>query len=464
MSEAWRELLAVDRFVARSEGPFHQLDREYVTTLYLPIIGPIAYSFFLSLVDELSPVTFTTDPQSHHFFLNRLQTNIQAVLQARRKLEGIGLLETDVSEVGDVRLFRYTLKAPLEPRVFLNDPLLFSLLSNTLGERQMHSLSERYRKKTAEDEGQPFLRITSSFQEQFTRSGEREPLLRDHLVGRVAATPTSVNQIQYDWQMFLDSLSPTLLDRSLFTPPVKEKLVKMAFLYGIDAMMLAKFVLASLNRSGEIDFERLQTQMSNWAEQSGEQPKLKATTETQPDALRTTANNPLHAAQSSEEQLIHYFEATSPRQFLIDMSNGTNPTPLEMSIVNDLLMKQNMLPGVVNVLLHFVMLRTNMRLNRAYVEQVASQWARHQVATVRDAMQLAREEHKKGEQAKAERSGNGTQRTRGKNPRQETVPSWVAEYQGANRDQKQQAEAPQPQKSAAEIEAMRRKLEEELKR
>ena len=54
----------------------------------------------------------------------------------------------------------------------------------------------------------------------------------------------------------------------------------------------------------------------------------------------------------------------------------------------------NLKPGVVNVLVDYVLKISNNKLTRGYVETIASQWARSKVETVEAAMKLAEKEYK----------------------------------------------------------------------
>ena len=51
--------------------------------------------------------------------------------------------------------------------------------------------------------------------------------------------------------------------------------------------------------------------------------------------------------------------------------------------------------GVVNVLLEYVMLSTDMKLPKSYVEKIADHWNRKNLKTAKEAMDLARQERDK---------------------------------------------------------------------
>ena len=56
--------------------------------------------------------------------------------------------------------------------------------------------------------------------------------------------------------------------------------------------------------------------------------------------------------------------------------------------------KQKLKPGVVNVLIDYVLKINNKKLTKNFVEAIASQWARLKIETVEDAMKQAKKEHK----------------------------------------------------------------------
>ena len=56
---------------------------------------------------------------------------------------------------------------------------------------------------------------------------------------------------------------------------------------------------------------------------------------------------------------------------------------------------QQLNPGVINVLIDYVLMTNNKKLSKELVETIAGQWKRLNVETVKDAMEICRKEHKK---------------------------------------------------------------------
>ena len=93
-------------------------------------------------------------------------------------------------------------------------------------------------------------------------------------------------------------------------------------------------------------------------------------------------------------QIIYMFETTSPYNFLASKI-GTKPSKTDLNVLEHLAVDLDLAPGVINVLLDFVLKTTNNKLNMNYVDAIASQWKRSKIMTVEDAIQIAKTEYSK---------------------------------------------------------------------
>ena len=140
-------------------------------------------------------------------------------------------------------------------------------------------------------------------------------------------------------------------------------------------------------------------------EHSGKLPSL--VYRNQPEYLRKPVGD-----NSKKAKIIYQFETTSPYDFLCSKSNGSKPTKAELSILEYLLMDMNLKPGVVNVLIDYVLKINNNKLTRNFIEIIASQWAKSKVETVESAMKIAEKEYK------------NRKKYTPKNKREEIKPDW----------------------------------------
>lgn len=122
-------------------------------------------------------------------------------------------------------------------------------------------------------------------------------------------------------------------------------------------------------------------------ENAGNLPKL--VYRNQPEYLRKPVGD-----TSLRAKAIYYFETTSPYEFLYEKNNNTEPSSRELKIIECLMLDYNLNPGVVNVLIDYVLRINNNKLVKSFIDSVASQWVRSHVETVEQAMKLAEKEYK----------------------------------------------------------------------
>ena len=93
--------------------------------------------------------------------------------------------------------------------------------------------------------------------------------------------------------------------------------------------------------------------------------------------------------------MIYTFENISPIEFLKSSYNNAEPTTRDKRIIESLMLNQKLSPGVINVLIDYVMRINNKKLNRDLIETIAGQWKRLNIETVKEAMEICRKEHNK---------------------------------------------------------------------
>ncbi|MGG1596040.1 DnaD domain protein, partial [Terribacillus saccharophilus] len=89
-------------------------------------------------------------------------------------------------------------------------------------------------------------------------------------------------------------------------------------------------------------------------------------------------------ATTKQEQLIQILETISPKQLLEDISGNGTAAASDLKVIRDVMSEQGMAPGIMNVLVYYVLLKSDMKLSKAYMEKIAAHWARKKVSTVRE--------------------------------------------------------------------------------
>ena len=152
---------------------------------------------------------------------------------------------------------------------------------------------------------------------------------------------------------------------------------------------MIKLIKNSINEKKSIDKALLRKNCRNYYkfENAGKLPSL--IYKTQPEYLRKPVGD-----TSPKAKIIYQFETTSPYEFLHLQYGDAKPSSADIAVVNYLIDIMNFKPGVVNVLIDYVLRINNNKLNQNFVESIASQWKKSRIETVEEAMELAKKETK----------------------------------------------------------------------
>ena len=153
---------------------------------------------------------------------------------------------------------------------------------------------------------------------------------------------------------------------------------------------MQNIVKSCINEKGLVNREELRKVCRNHYQfdHSGVLPTVISTT--QPEYLRKPIGDTSNIAK-----MIYTFETTSPYDFLKSKHNGAEPVKRDILLLENLIIDYKLKPGVVNVLIDFVLKTNDNKLNRAMIETIAGQWSRKKIETVEEAMETAKKNYKK---------------------------------------------------------------------
>lgn len=427
MSMHWQELLPADQYKVSTAGLLHDYDRKIVTRLYQPLIGPICFSLYMTFWSELEENRLWSEPTTHYSLMNTLGLNLRAIYEARLQLEGIGLLNVYKKEMGEVKEFVYEINPPLSPKQFFTDGMLNIYLFKKIGKAQYSRLKRFF----ADDllPIQEYKNVTKTFAEIFASDhslyvsdearDEEMPLHHQQFIDQQEGKEPDGFESYFDFDLLMAGLNSSLVPKKAFTPKIKNTIAKLSFLYGIDPLEMQKLIIGA-TFNDEIDEEHLRKSARDWyqIERQVDMPSL--IHRVQPPKYRTQIEKP----KTQEEEYIHYLETTSPLEVMKHNHNGGEVVEADLTIIENVMINQNLNPGVVNVLIEYVMMKAEKKFTRNYVEKIAGHWSRMKVMTVKEAMELARNEHRKY-QSWVESNQKSTKGGRKKAIRTEMVPEWL---------------------------------------
>ena len=378
-------VLPADSYIVVNKSIITDQDKKILVDLYQPIIGNKAISLYLTLLNDLEKNSFVTGELSHHHLLSVMQTSLEDITKMRERLEGIGLLKTYVKK-GSISNYVYVLYGPVSANEFLNHPILNIVLYNNVGKTEYKKIVESYKLprvvlKDYED-------ISSSFDEVFTSVPVNSFFNNEDIVIKNKGEIAFKNAI--DFELLISGLDTKVISEKAFNKDVRNLINSLCFLYNIDVVTMQGLIRTCINEKGMIDKESLRKASRNFYqfENRGNLPTLIHTS--QPEYLKSPTGD-----VSKRGKMIYTFENTNPYQFLKSKYKNGKVVTRDLQIVENLLLDLKLTPGVVNVLLDYVLRVNNQKLNKTYIETIASHWKRLGIETVPEAMNACIKEHKK---------------------------------------------------------------------
>lgn len=378
-------VLPADSYIVVNKSVITEIDKKILVDLYQPIIGNRAVSFYLTLLNDLEKNSVVSGEFTHHHLLSVMQMSLEDIVKSREKLEGVGLLKTFVKK-GPVSNYVYMLYGPLGANEFLNHPILNMVLYNNVGKNEYKKIVDGYKMprivlKDYED-------ISCKFDEVFTSVPVSSFFNNEDLVMKNKGEILFKNAI--DFELLISGIDTKVISEKAFNKDVRNLINNLSFLYNIDVLTMQNLIKACINEKGMIDKEVLRKSARNYYqfENSGNLPTL--IHYSQPEHLKSPNGD-----VSKRGKMIYTFENTNPYQFLKSKYKNGKVVTRDLQIVENLLLDLKLSPGVVNVLLDYVLRVNNKKLNKSYIETIASHWKRLGIETVPEAMNACIKEHKK---------------------------------------------------------------------
>ena len=379
-------LLPADTYVVINKTILHDEDRKILTDLYLPIIGADAVMLYFCLWSSLDNSQIVSKDFSHQKLVSSLRMTINEIYDNRSKLEAIGLIKTFVKE-GEVNNYIYELYSPASATEFLSHPILNIVLYSNIGKIEYDNLVKAY--KLPRFNTSNYNDITKSFNDVFESTGMTSYDLSLDDIRKYNKLKLNINS-NFDFNFLINSMPKNIDVNRVFTKEIKELIINLSFIYDIDAIHMSNIIKSCLNERGTINRELLRKSSRNYYQfdNGGILPTI--IDNSQPEYLRKPVGD-----TSNRAKMIYTFETISPRELLIKKNNGSEPTRRDLKLLEDLLVDYKLKPGVVNVLIDYILNVNNKKLTRNYVETLAGEWQRLGIETVEEAMSTAEKEHKK---------------------------------------------------------------------
>lgn len=384
------KILPADTYVVVNKSILIQEDKKILNLLYLPIIGPIPIMLYNALCSDLEKSEIMSTELTHHHIVTNMHLSTSEFVNARRKLEAIGLLKSYVKE-GSVCNYIYELYSPINANEFFNHPILNIVLYNNIGKKEYEKLINYF--KIPKLNTNAYKEITATFNDCFTSVPLTSYEVVNDNIRKSNKLKLRINT-NFDFDFLVSSIPKSIISDKAFNKDIEELILNLSFIYDIDALKMASIIKTCINGVGLINKEELRKNCRNYYQFDNGGLLPSVVDNTQPEYLRNPQGD-----NSKRAKIIYDFETISPKCLLRSRNNQMEPTKRDIRLIEDLIVEYGLKPGVVNVLIDYTLKVNNKKLNRSFVETIAGQWQRLKIETVEEAMEACEKEHKKYKKA-----------------------------------------------------------------
>ena len=373
-------LLPADSYIVTNKSIISDIDLKILNMLYLPITGSLAIMLYHTLLNDMDKQEMFSDELEHAHLLSNLHVSIDELIRARHVLEAIGLLKVYYKE-DTVNRYIYELYSPVSAHEFFTHPVLNVVLYSNVGKREYERLVNYFKMIKINKEG--YTEITSKFSDVFDSVPYTSSDMYSDSIRKYNKQKLNINSA-FDINFLIETM-PKSIDSKIFTKDLQELIIQLAYLYDIDAVKMQNILRTCINENGSVNRDELRKVARNHYQfdHSGLLPTV--IEHAQPEYLRKPVGD-----NSKLSKMIYTFETISPYDFLRSKHNGAEPVKRDLKLLEDLIIDYKLKPGVVNVLIDYVLKTNDNKINRSLVETIAGQWSRKKIETVEEAMEIAK--------------------------------------------------------------------------
>ena len=369
-----KKVIVYNGYNVSSASMLSDYDRKILTLLYQPICGFGALSLYLTLWCKYEASKNTNKIFHHKDLFANMDCNVTEFETFRDKLEGLGLLKTFVKEE-ETPYYFYELYSPLSPKDFFKHELLGTLIKQKLDEEEYEELKSMF--VVNKDKKKDYYDVSHNFNEVYNidlnDTTSLKVLMEDN--EDLANRKNAKIGTNFSLEIFLLVLKENKIRKSLITNSFVELMESMANLYKLDEYEMCNILISSIEGLGNDEkinydlFKRKCFEYRKVTRISGKDVK--------------TLENKKQGISKKAEML----QELEPFQFLRIKQGNVEPSKQDVKLVEDLSLMSKLNPGVINVLLDYVMLNKQNTLPYNYVMKIASSLARENITTAIEAME-----------------------------------------------------------------------------
>src|SRR5699024_3345835 len=377
----------------RPQDDFHVLRHFYLNhkhleilnRLFTPMIGSNAiglYHYLNQFVEFEQDVVLT-----HYIIMNELKINLLEFRKEMDLLEGIGLLKSFAHHSKQHSSFVYKLVQPPSAEQFFNDPMLSVYLYSQVSKQSYLQLKSHFEDQITIDLSQ-YKDVTRTFIDVFKVPNKALTEDTQMIESEETYGGADLSNVNFDFEVLYDLLQNHFISTKIIDSEAKALITQIATLYGLTPEAMKRIILKSITSAQELSFEEMRKHARTYylIEHEQQLPKLKAKKSNYIDDVSTKKNN---ITEDDSNHWLKQLDETSPIDMLASWSES-EPTTQQKYMVEELVEREQLPFGVINILLQFVMLKEDMKLPKTYIFEIASNWKKKGIKTAEEAYHYAK--------------------------------------------------------------------------
>ncbi len=360
-----------DTYRLYSEDDARQLDMQVLVELYQPIIGYQAIAVYLSFWGELKLDRLTSVESTWYRLSLMTHMDLNQIEQAITKLSAIGLVNQYLKQ-GETDCYMIELLLPKTPSAFFNHALLVASLHHQLTALEFEKTKFLFLKPVMDLQG--YQKQTHDFKTVFGTQFDQEDEAIYNQVHLVKTRKEANPQVNMDATLLKQQLKVYQIEERFLTQEVLETVDMMQTMYQLTIMELAALLMQVYQVHG-FELEQFKVEVARYYDNQVVPKKLSSVYHHQPvkDQSRHIGNPTIE--RMDKLSCFDYL------RYLL----GKQPNRKDLMVVEGLMQRFDLNPGVVNVILDYTIQKEG-RLVKRYVESIASTMKVKQIKTVEAAM------------------------------------------------------------------------------
>lgn len=330
-------------------------DYKVLALLYQPLIGMKAYAlhstlYHLALKNKDKMI-------EHQVLLDILNIKACEFINLREKLEAVGLMDTFKLD----NSYHYFLKPPFSAKQFLLDTILGTYLESEIGEVNLEVLADVF--KVNRPEVSHYENITKSFDDLYQFKELNLLNLGYEVEGRNGVSNKLIRK-SIDYDAFVEQIPRAYQSSSLLNESFKQQIMQIAFVYQFSVeQMLDVYKNAHKNRK-RVTVDQINFQARRLYEKDNENIIVEEKTDDNNELIKNL-----------------------PHAVIVQKFSQENFRGSALSTVNEFITRNDIDPGILNVLIMFILKNKDGILPHVnYLDKVWESWISNGVQTYEDAI------------------------------------------------------------------------------